>query len=426
MMTKTTERSPERRPLFTLPGRSRIGVYVAIVVAVMASVRVGTDANDLTSSGTAGAALRVAMPILLAGLAALIAERCGVINIGVEGMMVLGTWFAAWGGWKYGPWAGVLIAVLGGSLGALLHAIATVQFKVNHIVSGVAINILGPGITRFLSETVFEGVPGGGATQSPRVDNVGRLTVPVLAGGKLFGWESPDLLGWFERHRWWFVSDVAGMAKGALADLSWLTVIALACVPLSAFVLWKTRFGLRLRAAGEHPHAAASLGVDVVRMRYIGTLISGALAGLAGAFIVIAQTGIYKEGQTQSRGFIGIAAMIFGNWRPSLTLVGALLFGSADALQQRNDAAVHALLLVVAIVIGLAAVRMLARRRNQLAAGMLGAAALIALWYAQSDTVPQAFLQSTGHLATIIVLIFSTQRLRPPAAEGVHFHPGEE
>jgi general nucleoside transport system permease protein len=400
-------------------------VVVVALIGVLGGVRIATDTKDLTSSGTSGAALRVGMPILLAGLAALYAERCGVINIGVEGMMVLGTWFGAWGGWRFGPWAGVFIGVMGGMLGGLVHAVATVKFNVNHIVSGVAINILGPGITRFLSETVFEGVAGGGATQSPRVATLGRFTVPILAGGKVGGWRSPDVLGWLEHRGWFLISDAAGLGKGFVADISWLTLLILALVPFSAFVLWKTRFGLRLRAAGEHPGAADTLGVSVIRMRYLGTMISGALAGLAGAFIVIVQTGIYKEGQTQGRGFIGIAAMIFGNWRPAMTLVGSLLFGSADALQQRSESTVHALLAVIGVVLVVGALLSLWRRRRTRAVVMAVIAAGFLFWYNQSSTIPSAFLQSTGHLATLIVLIWSTQRLRPPAAEGVHFRKGE-
>jgi ABC-type uncharacterized transport system permease subunit len=406
--------------------RGQRGLTIAVLaLAVLSASRVIADASDLTSSGTSGAALRVSMPILLAALAALYAERSGVINIGVEGMMVLGTWFGAWGAWKFGPWAGVMIGVIGGALGGLLHAVATVTFRVNHIVSGVAINVLGPGITRFLSETVYKGVPGGGATQSPRVSGVGKITAPILAGGKLGGWTSPDVLGSIEHRSWFLVSDIAGLVRGALIDVSLLTVLALALVPTTAFVLWRTRFGLRLRASGEHPIGADTLGVSVIKMRYAGTLISGALAGLAGAFIVIVQTGIYKEGQTQGRGFIGIAAMIFGNWRPGNALVGALLFGSADALQQRQDSSVHALLLGLTMMVGIAVVLMAYRRRFVVAAALGAGGGLLLTWYLTTDTIPRPFVQSTGHLATLVVLLWSTQRLRPPAAEGFHFRKSD-
>ena len=125
--------------------------------AVLAFVRAVTGANDLTSSGTFGAALRLAVPIGLAALGGLYAERAGVVNIGLEGMMILGTWFGAWAGWQWGPWAGVVAGIIGGALGGGLHALATVTFGVDHIVSGVAINILGLGITRYLATARVHG-----------------------------------------------------------------------------------------------------------------------------------------------------------------------------------------------------------------------------------------------------------------------------
>ena len=146
---------------------SRGATIVVLLLAALSAGRIVADAGDLTSSGTGGAALRVRCPSCLQPSPRSYAERSGVVNIGVEGMMILGTWFGAWGAWEYGPWVGVVAGIVGGTLGGLLHAVATVTFRVNHIVSGVAINIIGPGLTRFLSETVYDGVPGGGATQSP-------------------------------------------------------------------------------------------------------------------------------------------------------------------------------------------------------------------------------------------------------------------
>jgi len=142
----------------------------------ISGVRWITGAPDLTSSNTYGAALRLAVPILLAGLGGLYSERTGVANIGLEGMMVLGTWFGAWGGWHFGAEWGVVLGILGGTAGALVHAVATVSFGVNQIVSGVAINILALGVARFLSVVAFTG-QGGGATQSPQVtSDLPRLT----------------------------------------------------------------------------------------------------------------------------------------------------------------------------------------------------------------------------------------------------------
>jgi len=217
------------------------------VLVLLSAVRAVTGAPDLTSSDTYGAALRLAVPILLAGLGGLYAERTGMVNIGLEGMMILGTWFGAWGGWQYGAWWGVALGITGGLLGALVHAVATVTFGVNQIVSGVAINILAGGVARFLSVVTFTG-HGGGATQSPQVtSSLPRLTVPVLAGGKIFGWQSPDVLGWLEHRHWFLVSDTSALFRGFMADLSILTVITLLLVPVTFFFLWRTRLGLRMR-----------------------------------------------------------------------------------------------------------------------------------------------------------------------------------
>jgi len=399
---------------------------LGLVILLLSAVRSFTGASDLTSSNTYGAALRLGVPILLAGLGGLYAERTGVVNIGLEGMMILGTWFGAWGGVEFGAWWGVVLGILGGAMGGLVHAVATVSFGVNQIVSGVAVNILAAGVTRFLSVIAFTG-HGGGATQSPQVtSNLPNLTVPVLAGGKPFGWQSPDLLGWFERQHWFLVSDVAALFRGFMAELSILTVITLLLVPATYFFLWRTRLGLRMRSVGENPVAAESLGVPVYTMKYLGVIISGALAGLAGAFLVLEAAGIYREGQTGGRGFIGLAAMIFGNWRPSGVAAAAGLFGYADALNLRSAQAVHALLLFVAIaLLGLAIWYLI---RGRISAGLLSAAfgVLVFVWYAVTEDVPRQFIFITPYVATLLVLAVASQRLRPPAADGLPYRRGQQ
>lgn len=399
------------------------------VMAVLSVVRVVADAPDLTSFGTFSATLRLAVPIALVGIGAIYSERCGVVNIGLEGMMILGTWFGAWGGVEFGPWWGVVFGVLGGAAGGLVHAIATVSFGVDHVVSGVAINILGAGVARYLSVIAWAGdttATGGGATQSPKVEGVvGRFDLPFLAGGDVAGWHTPDPLGWLVRHDWFLVSDVAALVRALVANLSWLTVITLALVPLTWFVLWRTAFGLRLRSSGEHPAAAESLGVGVYRMKYAGVVISGALAGMGGAFLVLESAGIYREGQTNGRGFIGLAALIFGNWRPVGVAVGSTLFGFADALQLRNEAAVHALLLLIAIATAAMALRAAVRRQPRAVAALALVAAAFGWWYTTSDSVPREFVGFTPHLTTLLVLAFATQRLRPPAADGVVYRKGQ-
>jgi simple sugar transport system permease protein len=399
------------------------GIGVLFLVSV---VRVVTDATDLTSSGTFEAALRLAVPIMLAGLGGLYAERSGVVNIGLEGMMILGTWFGAWAGWLWGPWWGVLFGILGGAAGGLLHAIATITFDVNHIVSGVALNTLGAGVARFLSSIAFTPDTGGGVTQSPIIGgHIGHVSVPFLAGGDLFGWTSPDVFGWLEDKHWIVVSDLAALLHALTGNLSWLTVLAIALVPFTYWLLWRTRFGLRLRSVGENPSAAESLGVPVYRMKYIGVTISGALAGFAGAFLALISAGIYKEGQTGGRGFIGLAAMIFGNWRPAGVLVGAGLFGFADALQLRSLDAVHALLLLVGLGVAAFAVRSVLRRRLAVSAVLAVVATGFLLWYFRTDSVPEEFVFFTPHVVTLIVLASATQRLRMPAADGLSYRKGQ-
>lgn len=404
----------------------RLVYLLGLVILLLSAVRWITGANDLTSSGTYGAALRLAVPILLAGLGGLYAERTGVVNIGLEGMMILGTWFGAWAGVEYGVWWGVVLGIVGGALGGLVHAVATITFGVNQIVSGVAINILAAGVARFLSVIAFTG-QGGGATQSPQIPTrLPHVTVPVLAGGEVFGWQSPDALGWLERKRWFAISDSSALFRGFMDDLSILTVITLLLVPVTFFFLWRTRLGLRMRSAGEHPEAAESLGVPVYTMKYLGVLISGALAGLAGAFLVLEAAGIYREGQTGGRGFIGLAAMIFGNWRPTGVAAAAGLFGYTDALNLRSAPAVHALVLFAAIALAALGAWYLYRRRFTGAAIAVVIGGLALLWFGVTDSVPRQFVSSAPYVATLVVLAVASQRLRPPAADGLPYRRGQQ
>jgi simple sugar transport system permease protein len=398
-------------------------------VALLALVRIITGADDLTSAGTFGSAVRLAVPILLAGLGGLYAERTGVVNIGLEGMMILGTWFGAYGATEWGAWQGVAFGVIGGALGGLLHAVATVTFGVDHVVSGVAINILGAGAARYLSVVAWVGKgTGGGATQSPKITtDVGSFDLPFAAGGGLFGWQTPDVFGRVASWHWFVVSDIAGFLRAVTGNLSLLTVLTFLLIPATAVFLWRTPLGLRMRSAGESPQAAESLGVDVYRVKYIGTILSGAMAGLAGAYLVLETAGIYRENQTGGRGFIGLASLIFGNWRPTGVARGAGLFGFADGLRLRPDAErlVHALLLFVALATALAALYLLSRRRILGGAILVAVALGAAVWYGTSDTVPRQLLGITPHITTLLVLAFATQRLRPPAADGVRYRKGE-
>lgn len=402
-----------------------LGVLVLTVVQVLGK----NDTDDLTSDTAAQAMLRWAVPILLAGLGGLFADRVGVVNIGLEGMMILGTWFGAWGAFNWGPWWGLVAGLAGGAIGGLIHAIATVSFGVDHIISGVAINILfgAGGATRYLSDQIFTGYPGGAVTQSPRVERVGTFTMPVLAGGDIGSISTPDLLGWVDDQDWFYLSDLAGLSRGLISQVSYFTLIAFALVPISAWVLWRTRFGLRLRIAGEDPGAGETLGVNIYRYKYAGVILSGALAGLAGSYIVIELTQIYREGQTAGRGFIGLAAVIFGNWRPSGVLGGSLVFAYPDAISLRDldGTATHALLAVVAIALaGMLAVSIVRTKRTDAAiAGVL--ALLVAFWYLVTDEVPTWLPNIMPFVFVLLVLVFNSQRLRMPRGLGLQYRRGE-
>ena len=398
-----------------VPAWARPALVVAAVLVVLAITRAVSGAQDITSSGTSGAALRLAVPILLAGLAGLWSERAGVVNIGLEGMMVLGTWSGAYVALDHGPWAGIVAGIVGGALGGLVHAVATVSFGVDHIVSGVAINLLGPGVARFLSSLLFAGREGGGVTQSPQVPQPSTFTVPGLSDG----------LGTLEKQRLVLISDLAGVLRGFVTDVSWVTVLGLLLVPLTVFVLWRTAFGLRLRSCGENPYAAESLGVNVYLYKYLGVVLSGGFAGLSGAFLSLVASNYYRESQTGGRGVIGLAAMIFGNWRPGGLLAGAGLFGFTDALQLRQgETSVHALFLALALGLAALAIWWLYRRRTvQGAIALLAAAGSLAL-YLFTDSVPQQFTQTTPYVTTLLVLALATQRLRMPKADGVPYRRG--
>lgn len=398
--------------------------YALLGVAVLSLVRVYTGSNDLTSVGTAGAALLLAVPIALAGLGGLFSERAGVVNIGLEGMMIMGTWAAGFFGYQHGPWVAVAAAVAFGTLAALIHAVATVTFGVDHVVSGVAINIIAAGMVRYLSVILYEGVDGAGPTQSPSIGMVGVNGLPFLSGGTILGWQSPDLLGSLAAHRWFFVSDLAAIVRGLTGSVSYLTMIALLLFPAAWFVLWRTRFGLRLRSAGEAPLAAESLGVGVYRMKYAGVLISGALAGFAGGYLAVVAANNYQEGQTGGRGFIGLAAMLFGNWRPGGLLLGSGLFGFADALQLRASGAVHSALLVVAIgLLVYAVLRWRAAGARSAVMPAVGAVAVFA-FFVRVPELPGQFVTMTPYVTTLVVLSLASQRLRMPAADGLPYRKG--
>ena len=382
--------------------------------------------SELTSSGTFGAALRLSIPICLAGVGAIYSERCGIVNIGLEGMMVIGTWFGAWAGWFYGPWYGVLAGLLGGALFGLIHAVGTITFQVDHIVSGVAINILAAGVARFLSVVAYADVPAGGATQSPRVDErIEKISIPYLSGGKINESDTADVFGSLEALDLFFISDLFGLLGGLTRNISYFSILAILLVPVSVWILWSTSFGLQLRSVGEYPVGSESVGVNVYLMKYIGVTISGAFAGLAGAYLVIESAGIYREGQTGGRGFIGLAAMIFGNWKPFGTFLGSSLFGYADSLQLRSEESVHGLLIIIVCVLFVVGIRSFIKKNLRTAIVSFIFSGLFLFWFLNSSTIPNEFVFFTPHITTLIVLSFASQRLRMPKFIGKAYKKGE-
>jgi ABC-type uncharacterized transport system permease subunit len=407
------------RRLLGASGARRIWLAAAGLFVLLSVVRLVSGEDALTSSSVMTAALLLTSPLLLVALGGLFSERAGVVNIGLEGMMILGTWGAGYAGYQWGWGAAIVGGLVMGALGGLLHAVATVTFGVDHTISGVAINILAAGVVRFLSESLYTGRnDGAGITQSPSLSSKPpSFSLPVLSSG-------PDLLGDLEDKHWFLLSDLAGVLRGFTSDVGILTLIAVLLVPAVYLLLWRTAFGLRLRSCGENPAAADSLGVPVYRIKYIAVVISGALAGLGGVVLVFVAN-IYREGQTNGRGYIGLAALIFGNWRPGGLTGGALLFGFSDGLQLRSRSAVVALLLLVAVILVVVAIVQFTRRR--LVQGVLSAgfAVLALVGYLTIDELPTGIVSFTPHLVTLLVLSLASQRLRMPKADGLVYRRGE-
>ena len=288
-------------------------------------------------------AIRMATPLILASLGGLFSERSGVINIALEGILLTGAFASVLATYYTGdPWAGAFAGVLAGMLISLLHAVVSIVFRADQIVSGVAINLLAMGGTQFLTWIIW-----GSSANSP--------PVPGMAH-----WRLPEAWG-----------PIARGVSAVIGHYPPLVYVALAGVFVAHVVLWRTPFGLRLRATGEHPEAVDTLGVSVRRMRFTGVLLSGALAGLGGAFLAL-NTHQFVKNMSAGRGFIALAAMIFGKWNPIGALAACLLFGYAEAVQM-----------------GL-----------------------------QGREVPTQFVQMIPYVLTMVALVGVIGRARPPAALG--------
>ncbi len=279
--------------------------------------------------------IRGSTPLILAALGGLFSERSGVINIALEGMMLAGAFTAA--GVTYGtksPYIGLLAGLLAGALIAAIHAVACIRYKADQVVTGTAINILMIGMPAFLSGAFF--LSSGSTPQLPK----------------------EQLIPWLP------------------------IVLAFAFVPITWYVLYKTPFGLRLRSVGENPEAADAAGISVARMKYAGVLLSGALAGIGGAYLSIGQSSLFTRNMTSGRGFIALAALIFGKWRPVQTLLACLLFGFTEAVSTQMQGVV------------------------KLPSG---------------EDIPVQFVQMVPYVLTIIVLAGFIGSSRPPRALGIPY-----
>jgi simple sugar transport system permease protein len=222
------------------------------------------------------------------------------------------------------------------------------------------------------------------------------------------------------------ISNISGLIYGVTTELSVVTVGLLLLLPLTSWVLWRSKFGLRMRFSGENPMAAESLGINVYRTRYIAISISGMFASLGGAYLSLVASSVYREGQTAGRGFIGLATVIFGNWRPSGVFAGSILFGFTDALRVRQNESVMAILLAAAIIAGLLSLYY-ALSRQWKPMSISGIIALTGFWLnRQVETIPQEFVTVFPNVATLIVLTFLAQRLTPPAMAGMPYRRGSE
>ena len=293
-------------------GERRLGGF-AIAIGFLGTIgglwAQGVDQTTLEAVLTGGlvaSTLRFATPLAFAAMGGIFSERSGVVNIGLEGMMLVGAFFAVWGSIWSGSWVvGILMAMLSGGLLALIHGVFSIHLRADQIVSGFAVNLLALGLTGYLYSSIY---PDG--TPTERVDRVPEIALDFLGS-------VPWLGDFLER---------------AFGDLSLLVWVMLVVVVLSYIVLFKTPIGLRIRSVGEHPRAADTVGISVYGVRYAAVVTSGVLAALGGAFLSIGFTGRFAENMTSGRGFIALAAVIFGKWRPGWAFVATLLFGFGFAL----------------------------------------------------------------------------------------------
>nr|PZN22135.1 MAG: ABC transporter permease [Chloroflexota bacterium] len=320
-----------------------VGVLIFSVILIILLWAIAGSRTDIVDM--LARMVRLATPIALGALAGILCERSGVVNIAIEGLMLTGACIGFIVALVLGSsWLGLLAAILAGGVIVMLHAVLSIHFKIDQIISGTVINILAVGVTGFLRTNVILPIQESQVIGSP----LPALPIPLLSQIPVIG---PILFN----HRP-------------------ITYLMLILVPLLHVLLFRTAWGLRTRAVGEHPRAADTVGIDVNRLRYMNVFYAGLVAGLAGAWFSIEATFNFDDLMTNGRGFIALAAMIFGKWTPFGALVGALIFSSADALQIKIQGFDFAL--------------------------------------------PAQFLQMLPYVITIVVLAGVIGRARPPAAVG--------
>ncbi len=319
-----------------------LGVVAGLFVLAFLAWAARDKSMNLT--GMLQSTLLRAIPITLAALSGIMCERSGVVNIGIEGMMLSGAFFSALIGSVAGnQWVGLLAALLGGGLMGGLLAVLAIRYKVDQVVAGTAINILATGLTSYFSSRYLQA---DAKLNSPATFR--PFEIPLLAKLPIIG--------------------------PAFFNHTFVVYLTLILVVAIYAMLYYTRWGLRTRAVGEHPRAADTLGVNVFKIRYINVIVGGMIAGLGGAYLVLSSVARFDELMTAGKGFIGLAAMIFGNWNPFGALGSSLIFGFADSLQTK-----------LAIL---------------------------------SVPIPSQFLLMAPYLVTMIVLAGVVGQSRAPAADG--------
>ena len=280
--------------------------FLGILGALWAQGVEKATLQDVLTAGLLASTLRFATPLAFAAMGGIFSERSGVVNIGLEGMMLTGAFFAVWGSIWSGSWVvGLLMAMVFGALLALIHAFFSIHLRADQIVSGFAVNFLALGVTGYLFSDLYSS-----GIQTSDVSRVPTLSLDFL----------DSIPG---------IGDFLGDVFGGLSLLVWLMLLM---VGLTYFVLFRTPLGLRIRSVGEHPRAADTVGISVYGIRYLAVTTSGMLAALGGAFLSIGFVGTFSENMTSGRGFIALAAVIFGKWRPGLAFLATLLFGFGFAL----------------------------------------------------------------------------------------------